>query len=78
MSEGININKSLSNLGGVIQDLNDKKKMINYRGSKLTMILKDSLGGNSRTTMLACVSPAKDNFLPTKSTLLYAKKARNI
>ena len=49
-----------------------------YRDSKLTRLLQDSLGGNSRTVMIACVSPADVNFEETLSTLKYANRARNI
>ena len=61
MQEGISINRGLLALGNVISALTDDKKKeihIPYRDSKLTRILQDSLGGNSRTTMIACVSPA--------------------
>jgi kinesin family protein 4/21/27 len=64
LPEGININKGLLALGNVISALTDVKKVeagkafVPYRDSKLTRILQDSLGGNSKTTMLCCVSPA--------------------
>ena len=64
LKEGININKSLLVLGNVISALSDEGKKGNfvpYRDSKLTRILQDSLGGNSRTSMIACVSPAESN-----------------
>ncbi len=51
---------------------------IPYRDSKLTRILQNSLGGNSRTSMIACISPAEDNFEETLNTLKYASRARNI
>lgn len=51
---------------------------IPYRDSKLTRILQDSLGGNSRTSMIACCSPAETNFEETLNTLKYASRARNI
>lgn len=49
-----------------------------YRDSKLTRLLQDSLGGNSRTLMIACISPVDRDFSETKSTLNYAQRARNI
>jgi hypothetical protein len=55
-----------------------KKEHIPYRDSKLTRILQDSLGGNSRTTMIACVSPAESNYEETMGTIKYASRARNI
>lgn len=81
MKEGISINKGLLSLGNVISALTDESKRnshVPYRDSKLTRILQDSLGGNSRTTMIACVSPALDNFDETLNTLKYAARARNI
>jgi len=81
MKEGININKSLLSLGNVISALTDetkKDKHVPYRDSKLTRILQDSLGGNSRTSMIACCSPAETNFEETLNTLKYASRARNI
>ena len=79
--EGININKSLLALGNVISALSEegkKNNFIPYRDSKLTRLLQDSLGGNSRTSMIACVSPAEYNFDETLSTLNYASRARKI
>jgi len=84
MQEGISINKGLLALGNVIAALTDEKKIaagkqfIPYRDSKLTRILQDSLGGNSRTTMIACVSPAESNHEESLSTIKYASRARNI
>ena len=81
MKEGISINKGLLCLGQVISALTEeknKKEHIPYRDSKLTRILQDSLGGNSRTTMIACVSPAESNYEETLSTIKYASRARNI
>lgn len=79
MKEGISINKGLLCLGQVIKALTDKAMdFIPYRDSKLTRILQDSLGGNSRTTMLACVSPAEYNYEESLSTIRYASNARNI
>lgn len=81
MQEGISINKALFVLGKVINALTDESGKTSYRPyreSNLTRILQDSLGGNSRTTMIACVSPAESNLEETLSTLLYACKARSI
>ncbi|KAG1654863.1 Chromosome-associated kinesin KIF4A [Nymphon striatum] len=76
--EGININKGLLALGNVINALCDKNNHIPYRDSKLTRLLQDSLGGNSHTLMIACVSPADYNFEETLNTLRYADRARKI
>ena len=80
LKEGISINKGLLALGNVISALTEegKKGHVPYRDSKLTRILQDSLGGNSRTSMIACVSPAEVNFEETLNTLKYAFRARNI
>ncbi|KAG1654861.1 Chromosome-associated kinesin KIF4A [Nymphon striatum] len=74
----ININKGLLALGNVINALCDKNNHIPYRDSKLTRLLQDSLGGNSHTLMIACVSPADYNFEETLNTLRYADRARKI
>lgn len=79
--EGISINSGLLALGNVISALGDdsrKTPHVPYRDSKLTRLLQDSLGGNSQTLMMACVSPSDSNFLETLSTLKYANRARNI
>ncbi|KAI3460070.1 hypothetical protein Pfo_016733 [Paulownia fortunei] len=83
LQEGIHINKGLLALGNVISALGDDKKRkegghVPYRDSKLTRILQDSLGGNSKTIMIACVSPADTNAEETLNTLKYANRARNI
>ncbi|KAL2098554.1 hypothetical protein ACEWY4_005034 [Coilia grayii] len=84
LKEGSNINKSLTTLGLVISALADqgagknKTKFVPYRDSVLTWLLKDSLGGNSRTAMVATVSPAADNYDETLSTLRYADRAKSI
>ncbi|KAM3728674.1 Kinesin-like protein [Dirofilaria immitis] len=86
LEEGGNINKSLTTLGMVISALAErshangmsKPKFIPYRDSVLTWLLKDSLGGNSRTVMIATVSPAADNYEETLSTLRYADRATKI
>ncbi|KAJ9447580.1 Kinesin-like protein unc-104 [Diplonema papillatum] len=83
--EGGNINKSLATLGQVISALADQAtagkkqpKHIPYRDSVLTWILKENLGGNSKTIMLAAVSPAEDSYEETMSTLRYAERAKKI
>ncbi|KAG2174943.1 hypothetical protein INT43_006005 [Umbelopsis isabellina] len=79
--EGISINSGLLALGNVISALGDESRRaahVPYRDSKLTRLLQDSLGGNSQTLMLACVSPADTNFMETLNTLKYANRARNI
>ncbi|XP_071656370.1 kinesin-like protein KIF1C isoform X7 [Patagioenas fasciata] len=84
LKEGANINKSLSTLGKVIATLADaqnKKKQpefVPYRDSVLTWLLKESLGGNSRTAMIAALSPADINYEETLSTLRYADRTRRI
>ena len=79
--EGVAINLGLLALGNVISALGDDsgpKNHIPYRDSKLTRLLQDSLGGNSHTLMIACVSPADTNVEETVSTLRYADRARKI
>lgn len=77
--EGTKINLSLSSLGNVISALADgKSKHIPYRDSKLTRLLQDSLGGNTKTLMIAAISPADYNYDETMSTLRYANRAKNI
>ncbi|KAI8339192.1 P-loop containing nucleoside triphosphate hydrolase protein [Chlamydoabsidia padenii] len=79
--EGISINSGLLALGNVISALGDESRRVShipYRDSKLTRLLQDSLGGNSQTLMLACVSPADLNHTETLNTLKYANRARNI
>lgn len=81
MREGININRSLLSLGNVIAALTEETNKyvhVPYRDSKLTRILQDSLGGNSCTYMIACVSPAESNFEESLNSLKYASRARNI
>ncbi|EKX35726.1 hypothetical protein GUITHDRAFT_118111 [Guillardia theta CCMP2712] len=83
LKEGININKGLLALGNVISALSEKAEggangHVPYRDSKLTRMLQDSLGGNSKTMMIACVSPADCNFEETLNTLKYANRAKNI
>lgn len=76
--EGGNINKSLLALGNCINALADGKKHIPYRDSKLTRLLKDSLGGNCKTVMIANVSPTALTYDDTYNTLKYADRAKNI
>lgn len=79
LKEATKINLSLSALGNVISALVDgKTKHIPYRDSKLTRLLQDSLGGNTKTLMIACISPAAYNYDETLSTLRYASRAKNI
>ncbi|KAM9404252.1 kinesin-like protein KIF13A isoform 1-T1 [Salvelinus alpinus] len=85
LKEGSNINRSLTTLGCVISALADqsagkggKNKFVPYRDSVLTWLLKDNLGGNSKTCMIATVSPAADNYEETLSTLRYADRAKRI
>eukprot|EP00929_Paragymnodinium_shiwhaense_P076223 TRINITY_DN3914_c0_g1_i1.p1 TRINITY_DN3914_c0_g1~~TRINITY_DN3914_c0_g1_i1.p1 ORF type:complete len:955 (+),score=220.17 TRINITY_DN3914_c0_g1_i1:155-3019(+) len=78
MKEAQNINKSLSALGDVIQSLVAKAPHTPYRNSKLTMLLKDSLGGDSKTLMIVCSSPAQTNVTETLSSLNFASRARNV
>ncbi|XP_068168195.1 kinesin-like protein KIF21A isoform X3 [Antennarius striatus] len=79
--EGISINCGLLALGNVISALGDRAKRashVPYRDSKLTRLLQDSLGGNSQTVMIACISPSDRDFMETLNTLKYANRARNI
>uniref|UniRef100_A0A6Q2YUA2 plus-end-directed kinesin ATPase n=1 Tax=Esox lucius TaxID=8010 RepID=A0A6Q2YUA2_ESOLU len=91
LKEGANINKSLTTLGKVIsalaevdssQNKNKKKKKVEshipYRDSVLTWLLRENLGGNSRTAMVAALSPADINYDETLSTLRYADRAKQI
>lgn len=91
LKELVCINQGLLALGNVISALGDERKVrvqsqgihvvtghIPYRDSKLTRMLQDSLGGNSKTLMIACVSPSARNFEETLNTLKYANRAKNI
>ena len=78
LREGANINKSLLALSNCINALADNKKFINYRDSKLTRLLKDSLGGNCLTIMIAAVSPSVLSYEDTYNTLKYADRAKSI
>lgn len=77
-TEGANINRSLLALGNCINSLADGLKHIPYRDSKLTRLLKDSLGGNCSTVMIANVSPAPLSYEDTYNTLKYASRAKTI
>ena len=78
--EGANINRSLLALGSCINALCDPRKRnhVPYRDSKLTRLLKFSLGGNCKTVMIVCVSPSSQHFDETQNTLRYANRAKNI
>jgi hypothetical protein len=85
LREGSNINKSLSTLGKVITTLAKKSageakrgEVVPYRESSLTRILQNALGGNSKTTMIAAISPATFNYDETLSTLRYADQVKSI
>lgn len=77
MQELKNINKSLTTLGKIIQILSSgKKKHIPYRESKLTRLLEDSLGGNTRTCLIATLAPTIDHLEESISTLKFAERAK--
>ena len=82
LKEGIDINKGLLVLGNVISALGDPQKrgkaFVPYRDSKLTRLLKGSLGGNHKTLMIACVSPSENNMDESLNCLRYANRAKNI
>ena len=84
LKEGSNINKSLTTLGLVISKLADqasgkrREQFVPYRDSVLTWLLKDNLGGNSKTIMISTISPAADSYEETLSTLRYADRAKRI
>lgn len=80
LTEGANINKSLLALGSCINALCDPRRRnhVPYRNSKLTRLLKFSLGGNCKTVMIVCVSPSSQHFDETQNTLRYANRAKNI
>ncbi|KAM4826166.1 kinesin-like protein KIF7 isoform 2-T2 [Thomomys bottae] len=81
LRESIQINSSLLALGNVISALGGPQRRgghVPYRDSKITRILKDSLGGNAKTVMIACVSPSSSDFDETLHTLNYASRAQNI
>ena len=79
MEEAQNINRSLSALGNVINSLTDgKSSHVPYRDSKLTRVLQESLGGNSRTSLIICCSPSAYNEMESLSTLRFGKRAKSI
>ncbi|XP_036168354.1 kinesin-like protein KIF19 [Myotis myotis] len=82
MQEGAHINRSLLALGNCINALSERgggrTQYVNFRDSKLTRLLKDALGGNSQTVMIAHISPASTSFEESRSTLLYAHRAKSI
>ena len=78
LKEGININLSLTTLGNVINLLVKGSPHVPYRNSKLTKLLSDSLGGNSKTLMLANVGPAKSNYAESLQAIKYASRAKMI
>uniref|UniRef100_A0A915BA30 Kinesin motor domain-containing protein n=1 Tax=Parascaris univalens TaxID=6257 RepID=A0A915BA30_PARUN len=80
LKEGAAINRSLLALGNVINSLSsgNRNRYINYRDSKLTRLLKDSLGGKSKTCMIAHVTPSSAHYEETYNTLIYASRAMNI
>jgi kinesin family protein 18/19 len=83
MVEGANINKSLLALGNCINMLYENSKKakrghIPFRDSKLTRLLKDSLGGNCRTVMIANISPFASHYEETKNTLNYANRTKDL
>lgn len=77
-AEGANINRSLLALGNCINSLADGQRHVPYRDSKLTRLLKDSLGGNCQTVMIANVSPSSLSYEDTYNTLKYATRAKSI
>lgn len=79
LKELTSINKSLSSLGNVIASLSRKKRLhVPYRDSKLTRVLQDSLGGNTRTILITCVAPTVLHAAESASTLQFADRARNV
>ncbi|XP_022686279.1 kinesin-like protein KIF19 isoform X2 [Varroa jacobsoni] len=79
LKEGAHINKSLLALGNVINALAMKSaKHVNFRDSKLTRLLKEALGGNCRTLMVAHISPVPSAYEDSRNTLIYADRAQNI
>ncbi|XP_072372770.1 kinesin-like protein KIF27 isoform X1 [Scyliorhinus torazame] len=79
--ESVQINSGLLALGNVISALGDPKRKsihVPYRDTKITRLLKDSLGGNAKTVMIACISPSSSNFDESLNTLKYANRARDI
>ncbi|CBZ26870.1 putative kinesin [Leishmania mexicana MHOM/GT/2001/U1103] len=77
-AEGIQINQSLATLARVINDIASGARFVNYRDSLLTMVLKDNLGGNSKTFMIANISPITFSYQESCATLTYAKDVRKV
>lgn len=78
LKEASKINRALSSLGNVISALAENSSHVPYRDSKLTRLLQDSLGGNSKTIMIANVGPSEYNYTETLTTLRYASRAKTI
>ena len=81
LKEAMHINKSLSALGDVIAALSQSQSFVPYRNSKLTMLLQECIGGNSKTLMCACVCPGtpwSTNLSETVSTLNFASRVRSV
>eukprot|EP01105_Mastigella_eilhardi_P028129 TRINITY_DN9067_c0_g1_i1.p1 TRINITY_DN9067_c0_g1~~TRINITY_DN9067_c0_g1_i1.p1 ORF type:complete len:1043 (-),score=358.10 TRINITY_DN9067_c0_g1_i1:61-2979(-) len=78
MTESTNINQSLFVLAKVVNALNKGQERVPYRDSKLTRLLKDSLGGSSMSLMIANIGPSGDQFFDTRNTLKFASKSRKI
>ncbi|XP_039441093.1 kinesin-like protein Klp68D [Culex pipiens pallens] len=78
LKEASKINRALSSLGNVISALAEKSPHVPYRDSKLTRLLQDSLGGNSKTIMIANIGPSEFNYNETLTTLRYASRAKTI
>lgn len=78
LKEASKINRALSSLGNVISALAEKSPHVPYRDSKLTRLLQDSLGGNSKTIMISCIGPSEYNYNETLTTLRYASRAKTI
>ncbi|KAL4857579.1 Kinesin-like protein KIN-12E [Chlorella vulgaris] len=78
LTEAKGINKSLTTLGRVVSALTERQQHVPYRDSRLTFLLKESLGGNAKTSIVACVSPSEDSAQETHSTLVFAAGAKRI
>lgn len=78
LREAQSINKSLAAIGHVISALSTNESHIPYRNNKLTMLLSDSIGGNAKTLMMVCVSPASSNRDETLNSLSYAQRIRSV
>jgi len=79
LEQAKHINKSLSALGNVLTALSSKKKeKVPYRDSKLTLLLQDALGGNSKTMMITCINPKKESYAFSSVALQYAVRAKHV